>query len=127
MELRNLVTKGLLAVVLLAGFASPNGAPAGKPDPRDTSRPRVEALPPSRGGQDLIGRPMPPLTFDRWLRTPDNRPLETSGKVTLYRWWTNGCPHCERTLPAVEALRKEFEPKGLRVVAVYHPKPPRKV
>jgi len=30
-------------------------------------------------------------------------------------------------LPAIEALRVRFEPRGLRVVAVYHPKPPRDV
>ena len=70
---------------------------------------------------------MPQLAFDRWLNTPDDNPLDTAGKVTLYRWWTDGCEHCEKTLPAVEALRKKYGPRGLEVVAVYHPKPPRAV
>ena len=48
-------------------------------------------------------------------------------KATLYRWWTDTCPHCRATLPAVERLRETYEPKGLRVVGVYHPKPPRRV
>ena len=80
-----------------------------------------------RGGDDVVGQKMPPLAFDRWLSTDGNRPLDTDGKVTLYRWWTNGCPHCEKTLPAIEALRRKYGPQGLHVVAVYHPKPPRQV
>jgi thiol-disulfide isomerase/thioredoxin len=81
----------------------------------------------ARDGQDVVGTKMPALHFDRWINTDGNRPLDTSGKVTLYRWWTDGCEHCEKTLPAVEALRKKYGPKGLRVVAVYHPKPPGEV
>src|SRR5687768_2173983 len=62
-------------------------------------------------GQDVAGTKMPPLHFDRWINTPGDKPLDTSGKVTLYRWWTDGCPHCEKTLPAVEALRKRYPEK----------------
>ena len=80
----------------------------------------------ARDGQDVVGQKMPPLHFDRWINTPGGKPLDTAGKVTLYRWWTEGCPHCEKTLPAVEALRKQYGEK-LQVVAVYHPKPPRSV
>src|SRR5688500_10942552 len=89
---------------------------------------RVETLPASRGGQDVVGKPMPPLEFDRWPnRDGANGGRDAAGQVTLYRWWTDGCPHCEKTLPAVETLRKRYGPRGLRVVAVYHPKPPRPV
>lgn len=68
---------------------------------------------------------MPPLEFERWVNTEGGKAVDTVGKVTLYRWWTNGCQHCEKTLPAVEALREKYP--QLRVVAVYHPKPPREV
>ena len=78
-------------------------------------------------GDDVVGQKMPPLRFDRWLNTPGNQPLDPAGKVTLYRWWTDGCAHCEKTLPAVEKLRQKYGARGLRVVAVYHPKPPRDV
>ena len=81
----------------------------------------------ARDAQDVVGQKMPPLAFDGWLNTPDGKPSDTTGKVTLYRWWTDGCEHCEKTLPALEALRKQYGPKGLVVVAVYHPKPPRRV
>lgn len=98
--------------------------------------PAIQTLPDSRGGQDLVGTPMPELDFDRRLNAGDGEaaegePAEAGGErpggATLYRWWTNGCPFCEKSLPAVEAFRKQYGPKGLRVVAVYHPKPPREV
>jgi thiol-disulfide isomerase/thioredoxin len=87
----------------------------------------VQTLPESRGGQDLIGKPLPKLEFARWLNTPDGKPMEPAGAVTLYRYWTESCPYCEATLPAVEGLRKKYGDAGLKVVAVYHPKPPRDV
>jgi thiol-disulfide isomerase/thioredoxin len=85
----------------------------------------VQPLPASRGGQDLIGKPMPDLHF-HWINHDEKADADKPA-VTLYRWWTESCPFCEATLPAVETLRKKYESKGLRVVAVYHPKPPRAV
>ena len=51
----------------------------------------------------------------------DARP-EVKGKVTLVRWWTNGCPLCAGSAGPLSELSK----KAL-VVAIYHPKPPRDV
>ena len=102
----------LLAVVCLAAFCLAEG---------------VKTLPESRGGQGLIGKKMPALTFDRWLNTESNKPLDTTGSVTLYRWWTNECPFCKATLPGLEDFRQKYGEKGLKIVAVYHPKPPRAV
>jgi len=87
----------------------------------------VQTLPESRGGQELIGTKMPALTFDRWLNTDSNKPLDTTGSVTLYRWWTSECPFCKATLPGLEKFRQNYGEKGLKIVAVYHPKPPRAV
>jgi hypothetical protein len=44
------------------------------------------------------------------------------GKVTLVRWWTNGCPLCSASAPALADLSKKAT-----LVSVYHPKPPRDV
>ncbi|MEE9212774.1 MAG: TlpA disulfide reductase family protein [Phycisphaeraceae bacterium] len=87
----------------------------------------VNAVPPSRGGHDLIGKPISELTFDRWLNTKDNQPIETNGHVTLYRWWTDTCPFCAASLPAIEQLRRKYDDQGFRTICVYHPKPPRSV
>jgi thiol-disulfide isomerase/thioredoxin len=80
-----------------------------------------------RDGRELVGTKMPALAFDRWIGTDGGKPLDVSGRPVLYRWWTSGCPFCAKTLPAIETLRTRHESQGLRVVAVFHPKPPRDV
>jgi thiol-disulfide isomerase/thioredoxin len=105
-----------LGVILACGSTAWAGGPS--------SQPAVQTLPASRGGQDLLGKPMPALRFERWLNVPNDRPPQWHGAVTLYRWWTDTCPFCAKTLPAIAQLRREFGPRGLKVVAVYHPKPP---
>src|SRR5690349_5875123 len=67
----------------------------------------VTTLPANRGGQDLVGKDMPRLEFARWVNPPENKPVDTAGSVVLYRWWTNSCPFCAATLPALEGLRKK--------------------
>src|SRR5829696_5476749 len=106
----------LAAVVLTHAMAqTPSTAPSTPAD-----------VPASRGGQDLVGTKWPDLAFDRWI-TSDGEPVKAKGSVTLYRWWTNTCPYCESSLPALEKLREKYGEAGLQVVAVYHPKPPREV
>lgn len=82
---------------------------------------------PLRDGQELLGTAMPRLSFERWIGTKGGNAPDTAGRPVLYRWWTSGCSFCEKSLPAIESLRKRYEPDGLRVVAVYHPKPVREV
>jgi len=106
----------------------------------DSAEVEIETLPKDRGGQDLIGTRMPHLDFDRWIRggprdpAPEDvgeaaarRDPDKEPKATLYRWWTDTCRFCEASLPAIEQLRRQYADHGLRVVAVYHPKPPREV
>jgi thiol-disulfide isomerase/thioredoxin len=80
-----------------------------------------------RDGRELIGTKMPALTFDRWIGTASGKPLDVSGRPVLYRWWTSGCAFCAKTLPAIDTLRTRYEPQGLQVVAIFHPKPPHEV
>jgi peroxiredoxin len=75
-------------------------------------------------GSDLVGRPAPPLELKQWL---NSKPLDMSdlrGNVVLLRWWTQGCPFCEATAPALRKLHDQYGARGLRIIAVYHPKPP---
>jgi thiol-disulfide isomerase/thioredoxin len=104
-------------VTCAAGFAASRAV-----EPR-----AVDTLPASRGGQDVVGKAMPPLDFERWVNTEGGKPEQTKGRVVLYRWWTNECPHCEKSLPAIELLRKKYGFNALTVVAVYHPKPVREI
>ena len=77
-------------------------------------------------GQELIGRLAPPLNLKDWL---NSKPLEISdlrGKVVLLRWWTEGCPFCAATGPALISLQQAFGSRGLEVIGIFHPKPPGK-
>jgi thiol-disulfide isomerase/thioredoxin len=86
----------------------------------------VAEIPESRIGADVIGQKLP-IESLRWLNTEDAKAPEMSGKVTLLRWWTDGCMYCVGSLPAIDALEKQFGADKLQAVAVYHPKPPRPV
>jgi thiol-disulfide isomerase/thioredoxin len=114
------MSRVILSLIVMLCFAVPSSGS----DLVPATQPAVQSLAEARGGQDLIGTRMPAMKFVRWV---GNQAPDLSGSVTLYRWWTDTCPFCARTLPAIEQLRKEFGPRGLKVVAVYHPKPARDV
>ena len=87
----------------------------------------IDALRTADGvGQQLVGTKLPELEFDRWIK-PDDDADAAAPKLTLYRWWTDGCPYCEKSLPGLERLRTKYGSRGLAVVGVYHPKPRRRV
>lgn len=115
------------ALVALFMMLASGQLAAGEEPSRGISGKTIETLPTARGGQDLVGTTMPRLRLDGWLRETDAHRRPKPGTVTLYRWWTDGCPYCEASLPALERLRRTYGPRGLNVVAVYHPKPPRDV
>ena len=79
-----------------------------------------QRLPPALKKTINTIRPKP--QFDGWA-VPMNRP-DKALRAVVYRWFTSGCPWCRRSLPALEQLRQEFGPRGIQVVAVFHPKPP---
>jgi peroxiredoxin len=73
-------------------------------------------------GNDRIGVPAPPFQFEHWL---NSRPLsieDLRGNVVLLRWWTDTCPLCASTSPALRKLHEQYSAKGLKIVAVFHPK-----
>src|SRR5580765_1860870 len=81
----------------------------------------------TRATDELIGHSAPAWSFDRWVRGGPLSLASLRGKVVLVRWWTDGCPYCASTLPALETLRARDADRGLVVIGVYHPKPPRDV
>ena len=81
----------------------------------------IFAAPPE--GQELIGTHAPTLSLGHWL---NSEPLEINalkGKVVLIRWWTDTCPYCAQTAPALRKLQEEFGSEGLQVIGIFHPKP----
>jgi thiol-disulfide isomerase/thioredoxin len=87
----------------------------------------LSAVPPGTAGTELIGRPAPAWSFERWIRTAPLSLETLHGKVVLVRWWTDGCHYCAATLPGLETLRTRYADRGLVVIGAYHPKPPREV
>ena len=81
-------------------------------------------MPVSRGSSDMIGKKFD-ISELHFLNTKS--PLELKGKVSLVRWWTDTCPFCSASLPAIEKLRDQFVDDAFQTLAVYHPKPPRPV
>lgn len=90
-------------------------------------RPPIPGLPLPRDGADVLGTRLGNEFLTDWLGDP--LPLQGPGaaRATLLRWWTDTCPYCEASLPALDDLRLRYADQGLVTVAVYHPKPPRDV
>lgn len=77
-------------------------------------------------GEELLGRPAPAWSFDRWIGATPRSVEDLRGQVVLMRWWTDGCRYCKATLPVLEKLRLRY-PDDLVVIGVYHPKVPKEV
>jgi thiol-disulfide isomerase/thioredoxin len=77
------------------------------------------------GHGDRIGLRAEEWGQHTWLNSPPLTLGGLKGKVVLVRWWTDGCPFCARTAPALNALHRRFASRGLVVIGMYHPKPPR--
>jgi peroxiredoxin len=74
-------------------------------------------------GDDRIGVAAPPFQFDEvWLNSPPLTLEDLRGQVVLVRWWTDTCPFCASSAPALRALHDQYSARGLTVIGVFHPK-----
>ncbi|MEE4173548.1 MAG: TlpA disulfide reductase family protein [Xanthomonadales bacterium] len=73
-------------------------------------------------GADRIGVAAPSFEFDGWLNSEPLTLDDLRGQVVLVRWWTETCPFCASSAPALRAINQSYGPRGLTVVGVYHPK-----
>lgn len=73
-------------------------------------------------GDDRIGVQAPPFKFDGWLNSEPLTLEDLKGKVVLVRWFTDTCPFCASSAPALRELYDEYADKGLTIVGVFHPK-----
>jgi peroxiredoxin len=74
-------------------------------------------------GDDRIGVPAPPFTVSAWIGSAPLVLADLRGKVVLIRFFTDGCPYCRATAPALKELDDDFRARGLVVVGLFHPKP----
>ncbi len=84
---------------------------------------RAEPYTPREGGE-LLGTKAPELRGLRWSQGGPLTLAGLRGKVVLLRFWTDGCPFCEKTAPVLNALHARYRDRGLVVVGVHHPKEP---
>jgi thiol-disulfide isomerase/thioredoxin len=118
--------------VIVAVAATLRGVPAVAALPTIAPQEAIARAGPIECGADedgarLIGTAAPDLPRLRWLdgKTRDRRTL--AGHVVLIRSFTNECPFCAATMPALEQIHEDYAARGLLVLGVYHPKPPRPV
>jgi thiol-disulfide isomerase/thioredoxin len=81
----------------------------------------LSACQPNASGEEkfrpiAVGEPVPELAV-RTLQG-DTARIEAGQPVTLLHVWATWCGPCEKEFPEIEALQKEFGPRGLRIVAV---------
>ncbi len=74
-------------------------------------------------GAELIGTEAPSWEGAEWLTTEPLRLEDLRGKVVLVRWWTDTCPYCSRSAPALNEFHARYAQRGLIVIGMYHPKP----
>jgi thiol-disulfide isomerase/thioredoxin len=74
-------------------------------------------------GEDRLGLAAPPLELKSWLHSPPLDMQALRGKVVLVRWWTDGCPFCAATAPALRQFEQKYGTRGLTVIGIFHPKP----
>lgn len=73
-------------------------------------------------GADLIGHAAPPFRFDGWFNSEGLTLEDLRGRVVLVRWWTETCPFCASSAPALRALHEAYADQGLSLIGVFHPK-----
>lgn len=78
----------------------------------------------AKAGDELIGKPAPEWGKLEWMNSQPLNLSELADKVILIRWWTETCPFCSRSAPALNEFHDTFKDKGLVVIGMYHPKPP---
>ena len=84
------------------------------------------AAPPE--GSELIGTVPPAWETKDWIGSPPLTLTALRGKVVLVRWFmSTECPYCTATAPLLNQLHRDFAPRGLAVIGMYHHKRPEPV
>lgn len=81
-----------------------------------------------RDGAELLGTVPSEFEVDAWIvdGAAADRAITLAslrGSVVLVRLWTDTCPFCKATAPALVQLADEFGDRGLVVIGIHHPKP----
>lgn len=87
----------------------------------------IPAPPSSSSSKDpdvvsLVGKPAPPLTFQRSFSTGKPAPdlAEQRGKFVLVHFWATWCGPCLGAMPSIELAQRLYGDRGLVVIGVHH-------
>ncbi len=86
-------------------------------DTADAADPVLVEAPPD------LGPAMELVNLDGWINS-DGAGLASaadSGQVRIIQFWTFGCYNCKNTLPFLQDIYAEWQPKGLEIVGVHAP------
>lgn len=85
----------------------------------------TEDCPGADDGSELVGTPANEWRLEDWVNSEPLTLRGLRGRVVLVRFWTSpGCPHCEKTMPAIQQLTEEFREEPVTFVGAFHGKPP---
>lgn len=87
-----------------------------------TQHPQAGRALPGPAANRLVGTRFGSLNGLRWLAREGGPVSVAVQPLTLLRWWTNACPHCVASVPVLARLEERYRARGLKLVAVYHPK-----
>ena len=71
----------------------------------------------------VLGRAPELVGVDPWFNTPDGEPLRLAAlrdRVVLLEFWTFACVNCQRTLPFLRQIDRQYQP-DFTVVGVHTP------
>ncbi|MDD2898745.1 MAG: TlpA disulfide reductase family protein [Desulfuromonadaceae bacterium] len=65
-----------------------------------------------------VGSPAPKIVLNSLKGAPLSIPDSLRGKVAIVHFWQAGCSSCKEDMPAMDGLFREYQRKGLSVIAV---------
>lgn len=103
---------------LIAGKPVPQVAAAPPVQPTAPGQPTPPQQPPQRPAMQMVGQPAPAFSID----TLDGKKVSSDDfknhSATVLNFVAPNCGYCKKQLPNVEAIRAEYEAKGVRFVNV---------
>jgi thiol-disulfide isomerase/thioredoxin len=115
-----------LLLGLLPGYNAYQRYAASQQTQQAQSNPTPASKSPSKPASksDLIGKPAPDWSIpaEYWVNTPKPLTLaDVKGHVTILEFWRADCSHCQESAPLMEGLYKQYQPRGLRLIAFHAP------
>lgn len=75
-------------------------------------------------GRDLVGtKAREWVVGPEWAGSKPLRLADLRGRVVMVRFWTDTCPFCAASLPAMQTLAEEFAAEPVTFVGLYQSKP----